>query len=369
MTTHGLSLRQICGQLLVGGFDGDTLPASYAASLRAGLRAGAILFRRNVPDLQRTAALCEAIRDAAGEIPPFVAVDQEGGRVARLPAPFLKLPPARELGRTGDPGLVRRAAAAVGAELSALGFNLDFAPVLDVDSNPANPIIGDRAFGADAATVARFGVAFIEGLQSASVLACGKHFPGHGDTSVDSHLALPVVDHDRARLDAVELAPFRAAAKAGLATMMTAHVVCPALAPDVPATLSARICTDLLRVEIGFGGVLFSDDLEMKAVADRFSVEESAVAAVRAGCDALLVCSREDWQDRALEALVREADRDPAFRLRCAESAGRSLVLRRRTPPRPIGPKAALEAVGGEASRAVAAEIAAALAAPGAERS
>jgi beta-N-acetylhexosaminidase len=362
MTTHGLSLRQVCGQLLVGGFAGDTLPASFGAALRAGLRAGAILFRRNISDLGQTAALCEAIRDAACDVPPFVAVDQEGGRVARLPAPFLTLPAARRLGRHGDEGLLRRAGAAVGGELSALGFNVDFAPVLDVDSNPANPIIGDRAYSDDPAEVARLGLAFAAGLGDAGVLACGKHFPGHGDTSVDSHLALPVVEHDRARLDAVELAPFRAAAKRGLPTLMTAHVVCPALDPGVPATLSGRVCTDLLRAEIGFGGLLFSDDLEMKAVADRFTVEESAVGAIRAGCDALLVCSREDWQERALEALVREAERDPGFRLRCAESAGRSLVLRRRTPPRPLGPKAALALVGGDASRAVAAEIDVALA-------
>jgi beta-N-acetylhexosaminidase len=362
MTSHGLSLRQTCGQLLVGGFAGDTLPASFAAALRSGLRAGAILFRRNVPELGQTAALCEAIRDAAGDVPPFVAVDQEGGRVTRLPAPFLTLPPARKLAATGDEDLVRRAGAAVGEELAALGFNLDFAPVLDVDSNPANPIIGDRAYGSDPGTAARFGLAFAAGLASAGVLGCGKHFPGHGDTSVDSHLALPVVDHGRARLDAVELAPFRAAARAGLPTLMTAHVVLPALDAGVPATLSKRVCTDLLRAELGFGGLLFSDDLEMKAVADRYSVEESAVGAVRAGCDALLVCSREDWQERALDALVREAERDPAFALRCRESASRSLVLRRRTPPRPLGREGALAVVGSATSRALADEVAAAVA-------
>jgi beta-N-acetylhexosaminidase len=143
---------------------------------------------------------------------------------------------------------------------------------------------------------------------------------------------------------------------------MTAHVVLPALDAGVPATLSKRVCTDLLRAELGFGGLLFSDDLEMKAVADRYSVEESAVGAVRAGCDALLVCSREDWQERALDALVREAERDPAFALRCRESASRSLVLRRRTPPRPLGREGALAVVGSATSRALADEVAAAVA-------
>jgi beta-N-acetylhexosaminidase len=368
MSTLGLSLTQVCGQLLVGGFAGEELPASYAAALRDGRRGGAILFRRNCGDLARVASLCTAIRDAAGpSLPPFIGVDQEGGRVTRLPAPFLALPAARRLGATGDEALVRRAGSAAGAELAALGFNLDFAPVLDVDSNPANPIIGDRAFGSDPERVARLGFAFAAGLEGEGVLACGKHFPGHGDTSVDSHLDLPVVDHARARLDAVELAPFRAAARGGVATLMTAHVLCPALDPDVPATLSRRVCTDLLRGELGFEGVLFSDDLEMRAVAARWSVEETAVAAVRAGCDALLVCSREDWQERALEALVREAEKDGAFRARCEASAARSLALRRRFPPKPLGAEAALrDVVAGPESRAVATAIAEALAAQGA---
>lgn len=361
MMALGLSLTEVCGQLLVGGFVGETLPAWYERALRQRRRGGAILFRRNVLELASTAALCEQVRDAAGDLPPFLGVDQEGGRVTRLPAPFLTLPAARKLGATGDVALVRRAAAAVGVELAALGFNLDFAPILDVDSNPSNPIIGDRAFGADPDSVARFGLAFVDGLQGAGVLACGKHFPGHGDTNVDSHLGLPVIEHGRARLDAVELAPFRAAAKADLATMMTAHVLCPALDPDVPATLSRRVCTDLLRGELGFRGVLFSDDLEMKAVAARYSVEEAAVQSIRAGCDALLVCSREDWQERALEALVREAEKDPAFRARCEQAAARSVAWRRRFPPRPLGSKAALDVVGGPESRAVANAIARAI--------
>ena len=167
------------------------------------------------------------------------------------------------------------------------------------------------------------------------MLSCGKHFPGHGDTSVDSHVGLPVVEHDRSRLDAVELAPFRAASGAGIASMMTAHVVFTSIDGQYRRRCRARSATDLLRAEIGFRGVLFSDDLEMGAVAARYPVEESAVAAVRAGCDVLLVCSDEDWQDRAHDALVREAERDGVFRARCVEAAERALEARRRLPPRP----------------------------------
>jgi beta-N-acetylhexosaminidase len=265
----------------------------------------------------------------------------------------------RRLAAEGDPDLVRRTARAVGRELAAIGFDLDFAPVLDVDTNPANPVIGDRAFGTSADAVSRLAIPFALGLQDAGVLACGKHFPGHGDTHLDSHLALPTVAHDRARLDEVELPPFAAAARAGVRTMMTAHVVCTALDANVPATLSRRALEDVLRGELGFEGVLFSDDLEMKAVADRAPVEQTAVEAIAAGCDVLLVCRDEDAQDRCHAALVREAERSPAFLARCAEAAERALAARRAVPPTPAATLGALrEAVGGAESRAIADELA-----------
>ncbi|MCC6555608.1 MAG: beta-N-acetylhexosaminidase [Polyangiaceae bacterium] len=348
-------MKTICGQLIVGGFDGSEPPRRFLAALAEGRRGGAILFRRNLPDPAASWRLCRALAAAApAGMPPFIAVDQEGGRVTRMPAPFLKLPPMRALGDIGDLELIRRAARAVGAELRAAGVNLDFAPVLDVDSNPQNPIIGDRAFGRDPRTVMRCAVAFMQGLQEERVLACGKHFPGHGDTDTDSHLDLPRITHDRARLEQVELPPFRAASGAGIASMMTAHVVVDALDPGVPATLSRAVCGSLLRAEIGFDGVLFSDDLEMRAVAARHAIEDAAVEAIWAGCDALLVCSDEDAQDRAHEALVRRAERDARFRERCVEASERCLRVRRLCPPRPAAELAELEAVaGGPASRAV----------------
>jgi beta-N-acetylhexosaminidase len=222
-----------------------------------------------------------------------------------------------------------------------MGISVNFAPVLDVDSNPDNPIIGDRSFSSDPQVVAEFGLAFIEGLQSQGVLACGKHFPGHGDTDTDSHLALPSVAHRRDRLEAVELVPFRRVAGV-VGSLMTAHVVYDALEPGVPATLSPKIATDILRRELGFGGILFSDDLEMRAVADRSSIEESAVESIRAGCDVLLVCKDADLGARAHAALVKEAERDEAFSARCREAAERSQSFRRRFPSRPAPSKAAL---------------------------
>ncbi|RYE84024.1 MAG: glycoside hydrolase family 3 protein, partial [Myxococcales bacterium] len=244
MALH-ISVPRLCGQLLVGGFEGESVPPSFAAALRAGRRGGAILFKRNLPSAEHARALCAELVDAApADLPAWIGVDEEGGRVSRLASPVLRLPPMRRLAALGDIDLVNRCGTLLGRQLAALGFNLDFAPVLDVDTNPANPVIGDRAFGATPEDVSLGALAFWQGL-SRGVLGCGKHFPGHGDTEVDSHVGLPVIAHDRARLQAVELVPFVAAARANLDAFMTAHVVVTAIDGSVPATLSRAICTDL----------------------------------------------------------------------------------------------------------------------------
>jgi beta-N-acetylhexosaminidase len=347
------------GQLIIGGFADASLPIGYARALVSGRRGGAILFRRNLPSIDAAHALCAAlVASCPADLPPLIGVDQEGGRVARLPLPALRLPPMRELAARGDLALVQAAGFAVGCELSALGFNVNFAPVLDVDSEPQNPVIGDRAFSADADEVARHAIAYLHGLKLAGVAGCGKHFPGHGDTRVDSHFALPIVAHPRERLFRVELRPFRAAIGAGVPALMSAHLVCTALDPSAPATLSHAVCTTLLRGEMRFDGVLFSDDLEMKALALRGSPDEVAVEAVRAGCDALLVCSDEAVQELVYEGLCREAEHDRAFRERCCASAERVLALRRAHPPRPIARGEIHERVGGAASVAFTARLA-----------
>ncbi len=323
-----------------------------------------MLFKRNLEELAQIADLCRALRDAAKpELPPLIAVDQEGGRVRRLPPPALALPPMAQLGAVGDLELLRKAARVQAAELAALGFTMNLAPVLDVNTCPQNPVIGDRSFSDDARTVMRCGVAYIRGLQDAGVLACGKHFPGHGDTSKDSHLDLPVVEHDRARLERVELSPFRAAAGAGVAAIMTAHVEYPALEKGVPATMSRAICASLLRAEMGFEGALLSDDLEMKAIADRWPIEEAATEAVWAGCDGLLICSDEALAGRACEGLVHKAEKDSRFKERCIEAAQRMLRIRRLVTPRPVHPDSLAAVVGGPETRALTEEIARRLAA------
>ncbi|MGC4063125.1 MAG: glycoside hydrolase family 3 N-terminal domain-containing protein [Polyangiaceae bacterium] len=225
-----LSLPQLCGQLLVVGFDGTHLPESLAESIRAGLRGGVILFKRNLPDLETAWNLCREIAEAfPPETTPFIAIDQEGGRVVRMPPPFLTLPPMRQLGAIKDLDLTYRAGAEVGRQLAAVGITCNFAPVLDADTNPDNPVIGDRSFSRDPRMVALHGMAFAHGLQDQGILACGKHFPGHGDTELDSHLDLPTVAHSQERLENTELLPFREAIRAGLLAVMTAHVTYPAL--------------------------------------------------------------------------------------------------------------------------------------------
>lgn len=293
---------------------------------------GAILFGRNVTTAPETAALVHALKSRAAR--PFpVSVDQEGGRVARLRgAPFTALPPMRAVGQRGDVALARRLGLLMAFELRATGFDWDFAPVLDVDSNPANPVIGDRSLGREPAEVARLGVALGEGLEAGGVASCGKHFPGHGDTLQDSHLELPVLEHGLERLTAVELVPFAAYARAGLAAVMTAHVRFPALGKGVTATTSRRAMTGLLRERLGFQGVAVSDDLEMKAIADP---AEAAVEAMRAGVDVLLVCHQAAVQHRVLEALVEAARKGHLSeeRLRQAHARIDRLVQRFVRPP------------------------------------
>lgn len=339
-------LERDIAQLFVGGFD-DANRGAFEDLVRRGRVGGAILFRRNLGgDLGAVRAQNQWLESLASDEPLLIALDQEGGRVQRLRDPFPELPPMRALGDQGDPEVCREAGASIGRALRNLGFDQDYAPVLDVDSNPANPVIGDRAFSADPVAVAELAVAFAEGLESAGVASCGKHFPGHGDTSQDSHLLLPRLPHDRARLDAVELVPFAAAARAGIASIMTAHVVFDAVEPGPPATLS-RPALSILRQELGFEGVIVSDDLEMRAIADHQGVSEAAVAAIGAGCDQLLVCHHPERLEAAFEAIRAAVEKGALEPERVAEAAERVRRMKARFC-RPTSSEATLD-LGGPA--------------------
>jgi beta-N-acetylhexosaminidase len=315
------ALRRSIGQLLIAGFDGHALPVELASLAREFSLGGVVLFARNIGEPEQIAELCYDASRLIPDLPLWVSVDQEGGRVARLKAPFTEWPTMATIGRSGDPGLAERFARAMASELRAVGINLDFAPVLDVHTNANNPVIGDRALSGKAEEVARLGSAIVRGLQAEGVAACGKHFPGHGDTSTDSHLELPVVEHPIERLRQVELLPFAAAIEARVATIMMAHVFLPALDETRPATLSRKIVSGLLREEMKFEGLILSDDLEMKAVVNDYDVPSAAVLAIEAGCDGLLICSGDhDVQAAALESVIHAVEEE-RLRLNLVDNA------------------------------------------------
>lgn len=328
------------------GFDGSTLPDHLRPLLESDL-GGVILFRRNLQNLSQICRLMATLH-AASPAPLLVGVDQEGGRVTRLPAPFLAPPAAATLGAIGDETLTEDLARAVGRELRAAGFTWNLAPVLDVHTNPRNPIIGDRAFSHDPECVARLGAAAIRGFTDAGILATAKHFPGHGDTVADSHLTLPESPQPPARWRAVEFVPFRQAIRSGVPLVMVAHLSCPALDSESPSSLSRPIITGILREELGYNGVVVSDDLEMEAIAARLDLGEAAVRFLEAGGDLILIChdpGRQRTAMTAVEAAVRAGRLSEA---RLAASLDRIARLRKWLEARrcPVDVEAAQAIVG-----------------------
>jgi beta-N-acetylhexosaminidase len=358
------ALRRQIGQLLIAGFNGHQIPPELRSLAKEFGLGGIILFARNIAEPEQVADVAFEATRLVPDLPPWVSVDQEGGRVARLKAPFTEWPPMATLGRSGDEQLAVRFARALAQELKSVGITLDYAPVLDIHTNPKNPVIGDRALAEKAEDVARLGSAIVRTLQAEGIAACGKHFPGHGDTSSDSHLELPLVEHPPDRLRAVEFLPFKAAIAAGVATIMTAHVLVPSLDDKRPATLSRRVITDLLRNELRFEGVILSDDLEMKAVAAEYPVADSAVLALQAGCDGVLICSGDyHAQGAALEGLIRavESDRLRVTRVEDAlkrQRAAKERFLASAVAARPPARLAVREALGRDDHRAIADEMA-----------
>ena len=296
------------GQLLFAGFEGLELPEDLARWIAAGRIGGVVLFARNIGDPEQLRKLNAALHACAPEDAPLlIAIDQEGGRVQRLLDPWTQWPSMQRLGEVDDLEMTAAVARALAIELSDLGIGLDFAPCVDVNTNPANPIIGDRSFGSEPTRVSTHAAHFIRAMQSTGVASCAKHFPGHGDTACDSHFELPRLDHDLARLHAVELPPFTAAIEAGVASIMTAHVLFPALDAKRPATLSPDVMA-ILREELTYDGVVFSDDLEMKAVADHHSPKAMVEGCLEADVDSLLVCSGSGFREEVLRQLERAPD-------------------------------------------------------------
>jgi beta-N-acetylhexosaminidase len=343
-------LERLAAGCLFPGFEGLEAPEWIRRRLAAGL-GGVVLYARNVESREQLAALTEELRVERADV--LVAIDEEGGDVTRLEATSgSSYPGNAALGAVDDEALTEDVASALGGDLRAVGVNLDFAPVADVNSNPANPIIGIRSFGSEPELVARHVAAFVRGLQSTGVAACAKHFPGHGDTDADSHLELPTIRADRDTLVARELVPFRAAIATGVQALMTAHIRVPAL-DDSPATTSVVFLQDLLRRELGFEGMVMTDALEMRAISATVGVEQGAVAAISAGADAL--CFGHDLADASLEhvtaALATAVESGRLAEERLAEAFDRVRRVSEWTTDAGVTASATTSAVGLEAAR------------------
>ncbi|MGW3117327.1 glycoside hydrolase family 3 protein [Streptomyces sp. NPDC001107] len=343
--------------VLQPGFTGTTAPDWLLRRLGEGL-ASVGLFGRNIASPEQLAALTAQLRAERDDV--LVAIDEEGGDVTRLEVRTgSSFPGNNALGAVDDVELTRDVAAELGRRLAACGVNLNWAPSADVNSNPSNPVIGVRSFGADTDLVARHTAAYVTGLQSAGVAACTKHFPGHGDTAVDSHHALPRIDVDTAVLQSRELAPFRAAIAAGTRAVMSAHILIPALDPDRPATLSPRALTELLRGELGYDGLIVTDGMEMQAIAGTYGIERGSVLAVAAGADAICVgggLADDETVRRLRDALVTAVRTGELPEERLADAAERVRALARwtataaatdteRTPDTEVGLRAARRAL------------------------
>ena len=277
-------IRRQVGQLAIVGFNGHAVPDDVRQIAKAFDLGGVIFFARNVADPEQVMEMSRESQFLARELPLWVSVDQEGGRVARLKRPFTEWPPMITLGRAQDETLAQAIRAGRSRRSStAVGITLDYTPVLDIFTNPKNSVIGDRALAERAEDVARLGSVIIRTLQAEGMAACGKHFPGHGDTTSDSHFELPLIEHGPDRLEAIELVPFKAAIEANVAAIMTAHILIPALDEERPATLSPAVVDGLLKQTLGFRGVVFTDDMHMKAITGRYGLSEATVMAHRRG--------------------------------------------------------------------------------------
>jgi len=343
-----MNLKTKISQLLVGGFDGTSPPKEFTQLIKTHGLGGIILFQNNLEDPVQIARLTHQLQCLSKHAPLLIMIDEEGGRVSRLPSPFTRFPAAAMVGRCNSYDLSYRLGQATARELGVVGINMNLAPVLDVYTNPANTVIGDRAFGSNPTLVSKLGLALMVGLQDQGIIACGKHFPGHGDTVADSHHKLPKVSHSLDRFIEVELKPFQHAIQNRLQAIMTAHVIYTALDPQFPATLSKKILTKLLRQAMEFRGVVVTDDLQMKAIADHYSLTEAAIRAIVAGADLLLICHQPEALPIILDLLHQAVKRGALPEKRIDLSLDRILSLKEKMllPYRPASLKDVKATVG-----------------------
>lgn len=321
--------KELLGELFIMGFNGTALEDETSAFISQAKIGGVILFSQNYENPEQVSSLINDIQNCrTGDLPLWVSVDHEGGKVQRFRTSFTRLPEADVIAKTNSPKLVFELAERTGAELRAVGINVNFAPVADINSNPKNPVIGTRAYGETEEMVSKMVSAFVRGHLTQGVQPCVKHFPGHGDTTVDSHFALPTVTDTLESLRERELRPFSKAFKSGCRWVMTAHLMNPNLDSEKPATLSSKTLMGLLREEMRYTGLIVSDDLEMKAITDHFGVEEAPRLAIEAGCD-LLIYRSEAATRHAYASLIKALDEGRLSPDRVIESAELSMDIKR----------------------------------------
>ncbi len=346
-------LKLLLGQCMSVGFDGPVIPEEYENLVKEYKIGNALLFKRNVKSYEQLRDLCQSltrlILNETGHV-PFIMSDEECGGVSRIGHIAAPTPCAMATGATGDPENAYMLGRITGEELRACGINMAIGPVLDCFSNPDNSVIGNRSYGTDPQKVTQFGLAYKDGLEAAGVFPCAKHFPGHGDTAVDSHLAVPVVEKTEEAFRSTELVSFKAAVDAGIEAIMTAHVILPAIDPArVPSTVSKPIMTGLLREELGYEGLLLTDGMEMNAVMSLYGIEEACRRALDAGCDICLVCHSAQQAASTMEYLGKAVENGALDRAVIEERAARVLYWKEKIKP-PKGTKADF---GNEAQRAV----------------
>lgn len=312
---EGMTADEKVGQLVVAGFEGYEVDENLSSLITEDKIGGAILFSRNISDAQQLCDLTNQMKRTAGEgIPLLIGMDEEGGAVTRLPDDVLSMPAAFTLAQNGDKDTCYNAGKQIASQLKGFGLSTGFCPDLDIWSNPDNTVIGNRAFGTDAASVVRYGLAAMDGVRQGGAIPVVKHFPGHGDTAEDSHYSLPVVTKTKQELYEEELIPFQKAIEQGVPAIMVTHLQCTQLDGTYPASISKDIVQGLLRDEMGFQGVVFTDDMTMGAIAENYSIGKACVLSLNAGCDMLLVCHEYENVNEALTALkeaVRSGEISP----------------------------------------------------------
>lgn len=326
-----MTLEEKIGQMIIVGFDGLEAPETVREMISTYHAGSVILFTRNIKDRNQLVSLINQLKKAneGSEIPLIISADQEGGRVTRLPDDATQFPSSLTVGKHRSPQLAYDVGMVTGTEMKAYGFNLNFAPVLDIFSNPQNQVIGDRAFGYTPDEVSELGIANMKGLKDGGVIPAIKHFPGHGDTIVDSHTDLPKLSHSLSRLESFELIPFKEAIRQGADMVMVAHIVFPAvMEEELPASLSYDIITGILRDKLGFEGVVISDDMEMGAIEKHFGIEEASLKAVAAGTDIVSVCHTYEKQKKVIHALIQAVREGTISESRINESVRRILLLK-----------------------------------------